>query len=625
MIMTLNRKVSLLVIAVAIAILAMLLAISLVAFRHFSIVSSTAYVRTAAELVRVQLTESMINGVIDQREQGLERIRRIRNLRTAHVVRSHWVNEQFGDGLPREMVADAIEKRVLRDGEPRFELREEGGDPVFRGTIPYIASARGEPNCLQCHQVAEGTVLGAVTLELSLDELRRQAIYSALAVLLSVALISVAAILAARRLILPVGDTAAAIGGVVQRALRGDFRARVAQRTDDEIGQIAGHTNRLLGFLEEGLSRINERVTQLTGRPPRYGENQLEATVEMVEQLADATRFKATIEEDETKSEIYERFGRLLDERFGIQAYSVYETLGDTEMTAMVVDGEIDGACRWCDPQILVRSESCRAKRSGHPVDGLLQPGTCLAFRPAVGAAQGQAYRHYCIPLIQSGSVGSVIQLVATEGEAAQRLEQIPYLQIYLREMAPVLEAKRLTETLRESSLRDAMTGLNNRRFLEEYIETLTVNARRRNVQLAVLMIDLDYFKMVNDTYGHDVGDTVLKALAELLKQSVRASDLLIRFGGEEFLVVLQDTDPEGAFGVAEKIRTLVAGFELEVTGAVLQKTVSIGLAIFPEDSETFWQTLKYADVALYRAKEAGRNRVVRFTPDMWEPGQDVY
>jgi len=276
----------------------------------------------------------------------------------------------------------------------------------------------------------------------------------------------------------------------------------VAQRTDDEIGQIAGHTNRLLGFLEEGLSRINERVTQLTGRPPRYGENQLEATVEMVEQLADATRFKATIEEDETKSEIYERFGRLLDERFGIQAYSVYETFGDTEMTAMVVDGEIDGACRWCDPQILVRSESCRAKRSGHPVDGLLQPGTCLAFRPTVGAAEGQA---------------------------------------------------------------------------------------------------------------------------ELLKQSVRASDLLIRFGGEEFLIVLQDTDAEGALGVAEKIRTLVAGFELGVAGAVLQKTVSIGLAIFPEDSETFWQALKYADVALYRAKEAGRNRVVRFTPDMWEPGQDVY
>ncbi|AGA92071.1 diguanylate cyclase (GGDEF) domain-containing protein [Thioflavicoccus mobilis 8321] len=625
--MSLNRKITLLLGAFALGILVTVGAISLYAFRSFSIVSSTAHVKTAAEIVRVYLTESMINGVIDKREQGLNRLSEVYNLRTARVVRSDFVNRQFGPGLSREMVADPIEARVLADGKARFEVDEKDGAPLFRGTVPYIASARGEPNCLQCHAVEEGTVLGVVTIELSLADLRRRGAFEALAVVLAVSLISVLAIVWARRLILPVGDTAAAIGEVVQRALQGDFKGRISQRTRDDIGQIAAHMNRMLAFVDQGLSQISERVSQLTGRPPHCEENQLQATIDMVENLTDATRFKATIEEDEAKTEIYERFGRLLAERFGVCEYSIYEVNamddGSPGLVTIAVDGVIGGACRWCDPQILLRSDLCRARRSGHPVDGLLQPGICLAFQPA--ETDGVTRRHHCLPIIQSGTVGSVIQLVTSAAEAPLLQERLAFLHVYLREMAPVLEAKRLTETLRDSSLRDAMTGLHNRRFLEEYIDTLVRSARRRDSRLVLLMLDLDYFKMVNDTYGHDVGDTVLNGLAGVLQESVRASDILVRFGGEEFLIVLQDAVPEDAVKVAEKIRHRVGEFKFQIADGVLQKTISIGVAVFPDDSETFWQVLKYADVALYRAKETGRDRVVRFTADMWKPGTDLF
>jgi diguanylate cyclase (GGDEF)-like protein len=629
MIMSLNRKITLLLVAFALGILMTVGAISLYAFRSFSIASSTAHVKTAAEIVRVYLTESMINGVIDKREQGLTRLAEVHNLRTARVVRSAFVNRQFGPGLSREMAADPIEARVLADGRARFELDEAAGEPVFRGTIPYTATARGEPNCLQCHQVEEGTVLGVVTIELSLAELQRRGAYDALAVVLAVLLISILAILWARRLILPVGDTAVAIGEVVQRALQGDFKGRIRQRTRDDIGQIAAHINRLLAFLDQGLSQIGARVAQLTGRPPHRDENQLQATIDMVDNLTDATRFKATIEEDETKTEIYERFGRLLGERFAVREYTMYEVqdTGDEGrgLVVVAVDGAIGGACRWCDPQVEQRGDLCRAKRSGHPVDGLVQPGVCLAFLPREAEVDGVARRHYCLPLIQSGTVGTVIQLVTTVAEAETLLERLPFVHVYLREMAPVLEAKRLTETLRDSSLRDAMTGLHNRRFLEEYIDTLVRGARRRDGRLALLMLDLDYFKMVNDSYGHDVGDSVLKGLAEVLQDSVRASDILVRFGGEEFLIVLQDVEPEAGVAVAEKIRRRVAEFRFRVADGALQKTISIGVAVFPDDGETFWQVLKYADVALYRAKEEGRDRVVRFTPDMWRQGGELF
>lgn len=620
--MNLNSKVTLLFAAIVVGILVMLVAISLYAFRSYSISSSTSHVRTAAEVVRVHLTEAMIQGTIEHREQFLSRLMEVQGLTVARVIRSPQVDQQYGAGLLREMPADEIERAVLADGKARYELREADGDTLFRGTIPFAATTAGTPNCLQCHIVPEGAVLGAVTLELSIADLKRRALLTVFILQAVVAVFALLAIALVRRAIRPVGEAAREVEVAVQRALKGDFKTKVKQYSGDEIGQIADDTNRLLSYLDDGLERISNRVVQLTGRQPRLDENKLEATIDMVNGLADASAFKQAIEEDETKVEIYDRFAQILTERFGIDTFSIYETVGK-QLAPITVDGEPGAACRWCDPQILVRADMCRAKRSGHPVDGLVQPGICYAFQPSPDG--GAARRHYCVPIIQSGSVGSVIQLVAPAEKAAELEAQAPFIHVYVREMAPVLEAKRLTETLRDSSLRDAMTGLHNRRFLEEYVDTLIASARRRNVPLAILLLDLDYFKVVNDTYGHDAGDTVLKALSGVMKQAVRASDLVIRFGGEEFLIVLQDANAEAALKVAENIRAAVAQLKIQIAGAVLQKTISIGLALFPEDSETFWQTVKFADVALYRAKDEGRNRVVRFAPQMWEGSAESY
>jgi diguanylate cyclase (GGDEF)-like protein len=136
-------------------------------------------------------------------------------------------------------------------------------------------------------------------------------------------------------------------------------------------------------------------------------------------------------------------------------------------------------------------------------------------------------------------------------------------------------------------------------------------------------MLDLDYFKMVNDTYGHDAGDAVLKALSTVLKQSVRASDMVIRYGGEEFLIILMDSQGESAERVAETIRAAVEALKVQVAGVVLQKTISIGISDFPTDSDTFWQAVKFADVALYQAKEQGRNKVIRFDTSMWSDNKE--
>lgn len=619
--MNLNAKVTFFFVSIFAGLLAVLLAISLYAFRTFSIASATDHIRTAGEIVRVHLTESMINGVIDKRENFLRRLVEIQGLKSARVIRSPEVEKQFGKGLSQEAAADDLERQVLKEGKPSFEVIKQGDETVFRGTIPYIATANGNPNCLQCHQVSEGAVLGAVSMSMSIEALRDKALLTVAGIGIAVAFFALLLVLLLRRLLRPISDTAIAVEGAVQRALRGDFKAHVEKKTNDEIGQIATDMNRLLTFLDDGLNRIGTNVARLTERTPAPGENLLTATIDMVDGLTKAAHFKQAIEEDEVKIEIYQRLSVALQQEFKLKEFSLYEvSTNKKQMKTIMVDGEMADTCRWCDPQILIRPEACRVRRTGHIVDSITSADICYSFRPPTELGERQ---HVCFPVIQSGAVGSVVQLVTAPENAAELLAKVPFINVYLRETAPVLETKRLMENLRDSTLRDPMTGLNNRRFLEEYVETLVSSVHRKRTHVAILMLDLDYFKMVNDTYGHDAGDAVLKALSSLLKQSVRASDLVIRYGGEEFLIILIDSEGQAADNVAEKIRLAVENLKVQIAGITLQKTISIGIADFPTDSDTFWQAVKFADVALYQAKETGRNRVVRFNPAMWTDNKE--
>jgi diguanylate cyclase (GGDEF)-like protein len=158
-------------------------------------------------------------------------------------------------------------------------------------------------------------------------------------------------------------------------------------------------------------------------------------------------------------------------------------------------------------------------------------------------------------------------------------------------------------------ALTDPLTGVFNRRTFLELSGKEEARARRRGSLTSVLMMDIDHFKRVNDTYGHPVGDLVIKSLAEAATKSLRPTDILARYGGEEFVVTLPETDPEVAHRVAERLRTTLEAQVVAADGVEVRFTVSIGIATFAT-GVPLTAAMEHADQALYRAKQSGRNRV---------------
>ncbi len=174
------------------------------------------------------------------------------------------------------------------------------------------------------------------------------------------------------------------------------------------------------------------------------------------------------------------------------------------------------------------------------------------------------------------------------------------------------IELQKTKEKLRQLSITDGLTGLYNYRYFKEQLMQELNRARRHNLSVSLIMMDIDHFKYYNDTNGHPAGDLVIKNIAGLLKENIRNIDVAARYGGEEFALVLTETNKESAGIVAEKIRKLIKdySFDREESQPIGKITISTGVATFPADAQDFKSLVNMADKRLYRAKQAGRNVV---------------
>ena len=352
-----------------------------------------------------------------------------------------------------------------------------------------------------------------------------------------------------------------------------------------------------------------------------YADDEIGSLVHSVNELViyyrNMATFKHLIEEDETVEEVYERLGQWFVDEIGLTNFVIYQVSNSQNSMTIIQrhPPELE-----VNPAKLIDISRCRARRTGHVVSSLITPGCCRLFM-----WQDEAH-HYCIPMMSAGQCVGVVQFLIPFGADNRRMKRIrrrlDLAERYIQEAIPVIEAKRYAQSLKEQSFKDELTGLYNRRFLDSVLENLVAGINRRETVLGVIMADIDFFKSVNDHYGHDIGDTVLREVAHIICTTVRRSDLAVRYGGEEFLILLVDIQEGQTERVAEKIRAAVEQYKIATPKGTITKTISLGVSEYPVDADAIWEAVKYADVALYKAKEQGRNRVVRFKPEMWQEEQ---
>lgn len=224
---------------------------------------------------------------------------------------------------------------------------------------------------------------------------------------------------------------------------------------------------------------------------------------------------------------------------------------------------------------------------------------------------------HACIPVFAVGQAVGLLELHWPERDAEDVPDSV-LLTALAKQLGLSITNLKLREELRQQALHDPLTGLHNRRHLARFMEQCLADHRREGLGFAVLMLDLDHFKRLNDRFGHEFGDQVLIEVAALLRRVAHASDAAFRHGGEEFLMVLRGRTAASVRSTAERIRTSVADLELKQRGPssdAPKLSISIGLAMFPDHGNELAGLFAAADQALYAAKAEGRNRVIEAPP----------
>lgn len=277
---------------------------------------------------------------------------------------------------------------------------------------------------------------------------------------------------------------------------------------------------------------------------------------------------------------------------------------------ALFSQQQLEVVSSWGNCQVPIpvfERSACWALRTGHS-------HIVLAGDDSARCAHAENVRnaYVCIPIVAQGETLGILHFQASNEFPEFDESNLSLKNTFAGQVGLSIANIRLREALRNQSIVDALTGLFNRRYLEEILEREVRRALRSDQPLGVMMLDLDHFKQFNDTFGHEAGDAVLRETAAFLKGSVRAEDIVCRFGGEEFVVILPLGDARITYARAERIRSKVHELTVLHQGkSVGVVTVSVGVAALPEHGMSSKSLLEAADAALYRAKREGRDRVL--------------
>lgn len=560
-----------------------------------------------SEAVQNGLTSHMLNDMMDKRDLFLNSISQMENVDDIWIVRGENVIKQYGKARDLEKPRDNIDKEVLNTSKLKYKLTENLEKTTLRVTFPYNVERNNVTNCLACHSVNYGDTLGAVSIVMDITDIRDSGIRLALSIMIFTIIAILLVFYFSNKFLKPHLETIKDLSKKIKDISDGKFANVIQKETlSEESENLVKEYNMLVNGLSTTFDDIDKKLNIFIGNQSNYSQNPLLKSQKIIGNLSDIYQFKKEIEIDNSKDAIYERLAQILKNKFNQHQFMfLEEDLKQTKTNIVYKSGDSD----FCSKSIIQNPEHCRVLKSTIDVISVHDHKVCPSFC-------NDKKLYYCIHINISETSHLVVNFVLDKQSQLDNLKSdIPLIKNYFLEAAPSLIVKHLLEELKASAFKDSLTSLYNRKFLDEHLTKLIPQATREKINIGVLMLDMDHFKAVNDEYGHDIGDLVLKELARVLTENVRESDLIVRYGGEEFIVLLIGVDEESsALSIANKLKDAVKENEINVyAGNKLKKTISIGLSMFPKDSTNFDIVMKNADIALYDAKSAGRDQVVRW------------
>lgn len=405
-----------------------------------------------------------------------------------------------------------------------------------------------------------------------------------------------------------------------RKVAEGDFDAKNHIVRDDEIGTLATVFNIMVDRLKDQIDhleyRVKERTEELSHSVKKLKLHNQE--IEHLNQLSE--RLQRCRHPQELYLTLNNYMGGLFPEYTGCLLIVPELQESDQLFFAPQQALLLRAAC-WGEPSQFpeqLEINDCYAVDQGKTINHSTKTPTTPC--PCPGTTDSQ---RLCLPLSSHEQLLGMLLLDMPDPEIPgakdneQRGEQINDLQRLAESIASQLSLTinnfSLRESLRRQSIQDVLTGLYNRRYLEDHLPNEVERARRKARDISIVLLDVDHFKILNDDYGHDVGDQVLKKLGEIITRQIRSTDMACRYGGEEILLIMPETSTETALARAENLRQMIdesLTVTVEATG-IARITVSMGVATYPQHAMTTEALVKAADEALYAAKNAGRNRVV--------------
>jgi len=582
-------------------------------FRKYSIDNAMEKSIMTAKIVEDGLTAHMVSGTMDQRSYFLNKISNHDEIKSLWIVRSKAVIKQYGEGLHDETSRDKIDEEVLRVGKIHKKVTENAQDITLRVTIPYKATTAGKNNCLTCHDVQKNATLGAISMEFNITDMRITGLQTILKILGINLLFIIIVLILINYFSTPYLKLFSNVQRAIEEAYQGDFSCQIKTTLKGELRDLINHMNILFEKMQEAFGDIKHNLSTFVPQNGVSSTNPLHEANTIIKELSDIYKFKKTIELDISKNMVYSRITDVLQFKYNLKHFALYEVNDHTNKRSLIyISNDDKSICKEIANDDAIK---CRAHRTKTATISTEFIDLCESCDP-------KDLSYVCIPFSINDDASLVLSITTNnETEVDKITSYISSIKNYLEAAKPVIESQILMDKLRDTSLRDGMTGLYNRRFLEDFIDQIMSQAKRTKDTYSIMMLDVDWFKMVNDSYGHDVGDIVITSLAKIMTESVRESDLVIRYGGEEFVIMLHNANDEGTLKVAKKIQSAFNNRIFDTGhGETFQKTISIGIAKFPKDGEgSVWKCIKFADTALYSAKNTGRDKIVEFTSDMFD------